>query len=131
VSAQSASQWQYAIRDITWEKTESYDVGIDFIGLDNRLNATFDVYNKITSDMLLALQIPGYLGFDNPNQNTGKRNTRGSGLALGWKDRVGAVSCGASFNISNFKSVMGDLGGTAFVGAQVKMEGSDVNEWYG
>ena len=131
VSAQSASQWQYAIRDITWEKTESYDVGIDFIGLDNRLNATFDVYNKITSDMLLALQIPGYLGFDNPNQKTGKMNTKGWELELGWKDRVGEVSYGASFNISNFKSVMGDLGGTEFLGDQVKMEGSEFNEWYG
>src|SRR5690606_19392333 len=39
VSAQSASQWQYAIRDITWEKTESYDLGLDFVGLNNRLSA--------------------------------------------------------------------------------------------
>ncbi|MGO3654926.1 MAG: SusC/RagA family TonB-linked outer membrane protein [Sphingobacterium sp.] len=131
VSAQSASQWQYAIRDITWEKTESYDVGLDFVGLNNRLNATFDVYNKITSDMLLALQIPGYIGFDNPDQNTGKMNTKGWEFVLGWKDNIGKVNYGISFNISNFKSVMGDLGGTEFLGDQVKMENSQFNEWYG
>ena len=131
VSAQSASQWQYAIRDITWEKTESYDLGLDFVGLNNRFNATFDVYNKVTSDMLLALQIPSYLGFDNPNQNTGKMSTKGWELVLGWKDKINKVSYGLTFNISNFKSVMGDLGGTEFLGDQVKMEGSEFNEWYG
>ncbi|NQD69893.1 TonB-dependent receptor [Sphingobacterium shayense] len=131
VSAQSAAQWQYAIRDITWEKTESYDIGLDFAGLNNRFNATFDVYEKTTSDMLLALQIPTYIGFDNPNQNTGKMNTKGWELVLGWKDKVGKVDYGVSFNISNFKSVMGDLGGTEFLGDQVKMEGSEFNEWYG
>src|SRR5690606_4022156 len=130
-SQQSASQWQYAIRDITWEKTESYDVGLDFVGLNNRLNATFDVYNKITSDMLLALQIPVFIGFENPNQNTGKMNTKGWELAVGWKDNINKLTYGLSFNISNFKSVMGDLGGTEFLGNQVKMEGSEFNEWYG
>jgi len=131
VSAQSASQWQYAIRDITWEKTESYDLGLDFVGLNNRLSATFDVYNKITSDMLLALQIPSYIGFSNPNQNTGKMNTKGWELALGWKDNINKFNYALSFNISNFKSVMGDLGGTEFLGDQVKKEGSEFNEWYG
>ncbi|MBL1408873.1 SusC/RagA family TonB-linked outer membrane protein [Sphingobacterium faecale] len=131
VSAQSASQWQYAIRDITWEKTESYDLGLDFTGFSNRFNATFDVYKKITSDMLLALQIPSYIGFNNPNQNTGKMNTKGWELALGWKDKVKKLKYAVSFNISNFKSVMGDLGGTEFLGDQVKKEGSEFNEWYG
>ncbi|MGO3806935.1 MAG: SusC/RagA family TonB-linked outer membrane protein, partial [Sphingobacterium sp.] len=131
VSAQSAAQWQYAIRDITWEKTQSYDLGVDFTGLNSRLNATFDVYEKTTSDMLLALQIPTYIGFDNPNQNTGKMNTKGWELILGWKDKVGKVDYGISFNISNFKSVMGDLGGTEFLGDQIKREGSEFNEWYG
>ncbi|WP_246163271.1 SusC/RagA family TonB-linked outer membrane protein [Sphingobacterium humi] len=131
VSAQSAAQWQYAIRDITWEKTESYDMGLDFIGLNNRLSATFDVYKKITSDMLLALQIPGYIGFENPNQNTGIMDTKGWELTLGWKDRINKFNYGISFNISNFKSKMGDLGGTEFLGDQVKKQGSEFNEWYG
>ena len=114
VSAQSAAQWQYAIRDITWEKTESYDMGLDFIGLNNRLSATFDVYKKITSDMLLALQIPGYIGYENPNQNTGIMDPKGWELTLGWKDRINKFNSGISFNISNFKSQLGDLGGTEF-----------------
>src|SRR5690606_37967285 len=36
VSAQSAAQWQYAIRDISWETTHSYDIGLDANFLDSR-----------------------------------------------------------------------------------------------
>lgn len=131
VSAQSAAQWQYAIRDISWEKTESFDVGLDYVGFSNRLNFTFDYYKKITNDMLLELQIPQYIGFDNPNQNTGKMHTKGWELVLGWKDRVGDFSYGVNVNLSDFKSVMGDLGGTEFLGDQIKIQGSQFNEWYG
>lgn len=131
VSAQSAAQWQYAIRNISWEKTESFDVGLDYVGLNSRLNLTFDYYKKITNDMLLELQIPQYIGFDNPNQNTGKMHTKGWDFVVGWKDKIGNFSYGINVNLSDFKSVMGDLGGTEFLGDQIKVQGSQFNEWYG
>ncbi len=131
VSAQSAAQWQYAIRDISWEKTESVDVGIDANFFDNRLRFTGDYYKKTTKDMLLQLQIPIYLGFDNPNQNTGKMNTDGWEFEIGWNDKIGDMDYAVSANISDFTSVMGDLGGTEFLGDQIKREGSEFNEWYG
>jgi len=131
VSDQTAAQWQYAIQDISWEKTESYDIGMEIGILDNRLHFTGDYYKKVTKDMLLQLEIPNYIGFDNPDQNTGKMNTRGWELELRYNNRVGELMYNASFNISDFKSVMGDLGGTEFLGSQVKFEGSEFNEWYG
>lgn len=131
VSAQSAAQWQYAIRDISWEKTESVDFGIDANFFDNRLRFTGDYYKKTTKDMLLQLQIPIYLGFDNPNQNTGKMNTKGWEFEIGWNDKIGNLDYAISANISDFTSVMGDLGGTEFLGDQIKREGSEFNEWYG
>jgi TonB-linked SusC/RagA family outer membrane protein len=131
VSAQAAAQWQYAIRDISWETTQSYDLGLDINFFNDRLTFTGDYYKKTTKDMLLALQIPNYIGFDNPNQNTGKMYTNGWEAQLGWSDRRGDLSYSASLNISDFKSVMGDLGGTEFLGSQIKIQGSEFNEWYG
>ncbi|MDR1938966.1 MAG: TonB-dependent receptor [Tannerellaceae bacterium] len=131
VSQQGAAQQQYAIKDITWETTESYNVAIDAYFFDNRLRFTGDFYQKKTKDMLLALQIPTYLGFDNPDQNTGKMHTTGWDVDLGWSDRIGDLGYAVGFNISDFKSVMGDLGGTEFLGDQIKIEGSEFNEWYG
>jgi TonB-linked SusC/RagA family outer membrane protein len=131
VSQQGAAQPRYAIKDITWETTESYDVGVDAYFLDSRLRFSGDFYKKNTKDMLLALQIPTYMGFDNPDQNTGKMHTTGWEINLGWSDRIGEVGYGIDFNLSDFKSVMDDLGGTEFLGNQIKIKGSEFNEWYG
>lgn len=131
VSANTAAQWEYAIEDISWETTESYDIGFD-IGLwDYRLTFSADYFEKTTKDMLLALEIPDYIGFDNPNQNTGRMRTTGWETQVSWKDQLGAFSYGISLNLSDYRSIMGDLGGTEFLGNQVKFAGSEFNEWYG
>ncbi|TDE13357.1 TonB-dependent receptor [Dyadobacter psychrotolerans] len=131
VSGQSAAQWQYAIRDISWETTQSYDFGIDVNFLNDRLRFTGDYYKKTTKDMLLPLEIPDYIGFDNPNQNTGKMYTNGWEAQISWSDKAGDIRYSGSFNLSDFKSKMGDLGGTEFLDNQVKFQGSQFNEWYG
>lgn len=127
----SASQTQYAIKDISWEKTSSFDVGLDLVFFDNRLRLSADYYKKKTSDMLLALEIPDYIGFDNPDDNTGNMYTKGYDLELGWQDHIGDLNYSISVNLSDYVSKMGDLGGTEFLGSQVKKEGSEFNEWYG
>ncbi|NBA86841.1 SusC/RagA family TonB-linked outer membrane protein [Emticicia sp. CRIBPO] len=130
-SQQTAAQVQYAIQNISWEKTESTDFGVDANFLNNRLRFTGDVYFKQTKDMLLALQIPIFVGFENPNQNTGKMSTKGFDFDLSWTDRLGELKYSASVNLSQFKSVMGDLGGTEFLGDRIKKQGSEFDEWYG
>ncbi len=126
-----AAQIQYAIQDISWETTQTLDIGFDAVLFDNRLNITADYYYKETKDMLLDLKIPGFVGFENPEQNTGKMYTNGFDLEAGWKDNIGDFSYGIALNLSDFVSKMGDLGGTQFLGSQVKFEGSEFNEWYG
>src|SRR5690554_3712953 len=131
VSSQSAAQWQYAIPSISWEKTESYNIGLDANFFNYRLNLSGEYFKKTTKDMLLPLEIPDYIGFDNPDQNTGEMYTKGWELDLGWADDINELSYSINFNISDFKSVMGDLGGIQFLGNQVRMEGSEFDEWYG
>ena len=81
--------------------------------------------------MLLPLEIPDFIGFDNPDQNTGKMETKGWEIEMGYRDQVGELNYSISANLSDFRSIMGDLGGTEFLADQVKMEGSEFNEWYG
>lgn len=127
----SAAQIAYAIRNISWETTQSLDFGLDAQLFRNRLRFTADVYKKTTKDMLLALEIPDYVGFNNPQKNTGDMNTKGYDMEIAWNDVVNDWSYGVSVNFSDFVSKMGNLGGTQFLGDQVKMEGSEFNEWYG
>jgi len=131
VSAQGAAQQQYAIESISWEKTESTNFGFDASLFDNHFRFTGDYYVKTTKDMLLPLEIPDFIGFDNPDQNTGKMKTHGWEIEAGWNDSFGKFDLSVSANLSDFKSVMGDLGGTEFLGSQIKREGSEFNEWYG
>ncbi len=130
-AAQTAAQIKYAIQDISWETTRSVNFGIDAGFFDNRLRLTGDYFRKTTNDMLLALEIPDYIGFDNPDQNTGKMYTKGWETEIGWNDKLGQVGYSISGNVSDFQSEMGDLGGTEFIGDQIKKEGSEFNEWYG
>jgi TonB-linked SusC/RagA family outer membrane protein len=131
ISAQTAAQARYAIPDISWETTNTIDFGVDAGFFNNKLRFTGDYYLKKTKDMLLALQIPIYMGFDNPDQNTGIMKTKGWETELGWNDQIGDLKYSVSFNLSDFKSTMGDLGGTEFIGDQIIMKGSEFNEWYG
>lgn len=131
VSELTAAQIQYAIKSISWEKTQSFDIGLDATFFDNRLRFTGDYYKKKTRDMLLSVEIPSYVGYDNPSQNAGKMYTRGYDIELAWNDMVGDWRYGVSVNLSDFVSKMGNLSGTEFLGSQVKKEGSQFNEWYG
>lgn len=127
----SAAQQYYAVKDISWETTETWDIGLDANFLNNRLNFAFDYYQKHTHDMLIATEIPRFIGYDSPYVNTGRMDTKGYDIEIGWRDQIGDFSYSVSANLSDFVSKMGDLGGTEFLGDQVKMQGSEFNEWYG
>ena len=130
-SYMTAAQWQYAIRDISWETTMSWGIGADLGLFDNRLHVSGDYFYKITDDMILQIDIPDYVGYDNPNQNTGKMRTTGFELEIGWKDSIGDWRYGISANLSDYKSKMGYLGGSEFIGTKINRMGSYYNEWYG
>ena len=131
VSVTTAAQGKYAVRDISWETTETWDVGLDARFLNNRLGLSFDYYRKNTSGMLLALQIPIFMGYTNPDVNAGKMHTNGFDLEMSWRDKIGDLNYSLTFNLTDYKSVMGDLKGTEFVGEQINREGGEFNNWYG
>lgn len=132
VSKTTAGQVAYAIQDISWETTSSWNLGIDGGFLANRLSVMADYYVKETRDMLLELEVPDYLGYENPDQNTGIMHTRGWEFALNWSDRIGQdFRYSASVNLSDFKSTMGNLGGTVFTGDKIIRQGSQYHEWFG
>ena len=77
VSGSTARPAVLAVEDITWETTTSTDLGFDANFLNNRLHVNFDYYWKKTTDMLLAIQIPYTMGYNQPNTNAGKMSTHG------------------------------------------------------
>ncbi|GJM27438.1 MAG: SusC/RagA family TonB-linked outer membrane protein [Cyclobacteriaceae bacterium] len=130
-SFQTAYVPQYAISDISWETTNSWDIGLDVNFFDNRLQLTADYFDKTTSDMLLDLEIPSYIGLSNPSQNAGEMETKGWEFGIQYGNNIGDLYYTISGNMFDSKSTMGDLEGTEFLGSQVIKEGSEFNEWYG
>lgn len=128
----SGAQAEYAYQDIHWEKTWSWDVGIDATFLGNRLDLTADYYYKKTTDMLLAVAIPSFTGYSAPDRNAGTMNTRGWEVKLGWSDSIGDFNYGISVNVSDYKSIMGNLGGKQVFGSgTIITEGEEYKSWYG
>ena len=47
--------------DLTWEKTEQYDIGLDMDMFNYRLNLKLDYYYKYTSSLIYEVELPGEL----------------------------------------------------------------------
>ena len=132
VSDKASIMNNLAVEDITWETTTSTDIGLDIGFFNQRLHATFDWYWKTTEDMLLGINIPYIIGYDNPQTNAGTMATKGFDLELGWNDRVGDFSYNVSFNLSDFQSRIVEINGTEIIsGGKIHREGTYFNEWYG
>lgn len=72
---------------LTWETITTYDVGLDFDLLKNRLSFSGDFYIKDSKDLLIQGPIlPEQLGADTPKGNYGSTRDRGYELQLQWKD---------------------------------------------
>jgi len=64
-----------------WETTTTFNAGIDFSILKNRITGTIDVYSAQTHDLLLKRSIPSTNGISSIYQNIGK--TANKGLDIG------------------------------------------------
>ncbi|WP_179354136.1 SusC/RagA family TonB-linked outer membrane protein [Winogradskyella vidalii] len=67
---------------LSWETSESYNIGLDFSFLNNRITGDINYYNTDTSDLLLNRSISPIHGLDEITQNIGKTNNRGIEISL-------------------------------------------------
>ncbi len=68
--------------NLKWETTTSYNAGIDFGFLDNRINGSIDVYKMVTTDLLVDRKLPDFLGFNSVATNLGEMRNKGFELSL-------------------------------------------------
>lgn len=72
---------------LTWEKSTTFNVGLDAVLLSSRLNINFDWYNRETTDMFTYGQpLPNVFGATVPYGNYADMLTKGWELTLGWRD---------------------------------------------
>lgn len=74
---------------LTWEKASTFNVGVDVTVLNQKLDVSFDWYQRTTSDMLVKVEYPEILGTTAPPANKAELRTRGWELSVKWNDQIG------------------------------------------
>ena len=125
-----------ADRNIVWETTKTVDVGLDLSLFENRFSFSADYYRKNTEDIILTLDIPNYLGYeDDTKTNVGAMKVRGLDLEAGYRQSIGDFTFAVSANASAVSSEVTNVGGredfTTDGGTKINIVGSEFNEWFG
>ena len=58
--------------NLSWEKTNTFDIGIDISFFDNKMSITADYYRAVTNDLLLEVPVPSHSGNTSSLRNIGK-----------------------------------------------------------
>lgn len=96
--------------DLTWEVNTAYNVGLDF-GLFDRLSGSFEVYKRITTDMLLNTNISRTSGFSTLRRNIGSLSNTGWEALINYDILSGGeFTWNVSANIAHNRSEILDLG---------------------
>ena len=104
--------------DLRWEQTIQTNIGFD-AKLFKYLSVTLDVFQKNTSDMLLDIRVPSYIGNAGPVGNIAKLENSGVELELGYERKIGKLAFNLVGNLSYVKNVVTDLGpDKKFLGGQ-------------
>ena len=121
---------------LKWEKTASWNAGLDFGLFNSRLSGTLDVYQKKTTDLLISRTLPGSAGFASTYYNQGSMKNNGVELSLNAqiidkKDWKWSVSGNIGFN----KSEIAELGllpsDFGFLGEKVGYYGNSIGDHFG
>ena len=116
----SNSQNRMPNRNLGWEKTTQWNIGVDFSFLKGRIGGTIDFYTSTTKDLLMAMTIPSLTGYPSMMSNIGKTSNKGievtlntipvmtkdfmwqSNLNFAWqKDKIEELSNGKENDINN------------------------------
>lgn len=68
--------------DLKWETTTTGNIGLDFSLYRGRVYGSLEVYRALTTDLLLADQLPSTSGYDAVLRNVGKTRTQGVEVTL-------------------------------------------------
>lgn len=125
--ATGSVQTSIANPELTWEKANQFDVGIDFGLFNNRIAGTIETYYKRTTDLLWQVPLPLESGFGSSLTNIGKIDNKGIEFSLNTvnmsvKDFLWTSALTFSYNKNEIKELYDgkqDVGKYLFVGKPI------------
>jgi TonB-linked SusC/RagA family outer membrane protein len=121
---------------LRWERTSSFNAGLDIALLKNRIDLTADIYDMTTTDLLMNRILPRVTGFSSITANLGELGNKGfemtvntinvSNPKLSWKSNFVF-----SLNRNKIKKLFGDIGTYTLLGEERYGELPDFsNLWF-
>lgn len=110
---QGGTWWQGAIpgnswvspRNLTWEETETSNIGLDLAFMQSKLNISTDYYIRDTKNILLGINQPPSTGLSGtPMMNAGTIRNKGFEFLATYKDAIGQVNYNIGINASTVKN---------------------------
>ncbi len=68
--------------DLKWEGTTTFDIGLDFAFLQNKISGTIDFYSSNSQDLLMTRQVPVMNGYTSIWYNIGETENKGVEISL-------------------------------------------------
>ncbi|WP_116104961.1 SusC/RagA family TonB-linked outer membrane protein [Lewinella sp. IMCC34191] len=100
----------FANSSLSWETSETVNVGVDLGFFENRIYTSFDVYTKRNSDLLLSIPIPTAVGFGSALTNIGEVLNRGWEFELQTQNLTGEFRWTTNLNFSHNNNEVVQLG---------------------
>lgn len=115
--------------NLTWEKANQFDIGLDFGFFKNRIAGTIDAYYKKTTDLLWLVPLPIESGFDNSLTNIGQIDNKGiefsiSTVNINTKDFTWTSAGNISYNQNKIAALYAgkqDVNKSLFVGQPINV----------
>jgi TonB-linked SusC/RagA family outer membrane protein len=96
--------------NLTWEKTVSFNAGLDVGFLNNRITGTIDYFITPTVDMIMNQTLPPFTGFGSIITNLGKVDNRGFELTINSQNiRSKDFNWNTTFGFSMYKNTIEHL----------------------
>ena len=88
--------------DLTWEKTNVLNIGLDFVFLKNRFSTELDYYDRLTTGMIQQSEMSIHLtgAYEAPRQNIGILRNRGLEGNFTWRDKIKDFNYSVNLNVS-------------------------------
>ena len=95
--------------DLGWQKTDSWDIGLDVSLFRNRISLAVDYYVKSIRDMLYRITLPAVIGYTSGYTNVGNIENKGLEVELKTENLTGKLrwttSLALGFNKNKVKSL--------------------------
>lgn len=80
--SQGAAITNLVNQNVTWEKSEQTDIGLQFALFNNKIEGEVDWYKRTTKDMLVEVGVPGAVGLNATEGNVGSVENSGVEFSL-------------------------------------------------